>query len=288
MLKKLHGLHIFSLLCYIMLTAPLAQASFLESLFAPDAELWPRWQAHDPADQRTIDHSAWDGFLKKYTSLAQDGVVRVDYAGVTTDDINLLQQYIDSLTSTQITGFSRDQQFAYWVNLYNALTLATVLEHYPVESIRDIDLSTGFLADGPWAKKLVEIEDEPVSLDDIEHRILRPIWQDPRIHYAVNCASIGCPNLAQEAFTADNLERLLNAGAVAYVNHPRGISVDEALLTISSIYNWFADDFDRDGGILSHIRLYAEPALQQSLENAPTHRRFRYDWNLNSMAPASE
>ena len=104
---------------------------------------------------------------------------------------------------------SRDEQLAYWINLYNALTVKVILDHYPVKSILDIDISPGWFSIGPWGKKLVAVEGVEISLDDIEHRILRPIWRDPRIHYALNCAAVGCPNLLREAFTGATAEVLL-------------------------------------------------------------------------------
>ena len=166
------------------------------------------------------------------------------------------------------------EQQAYWINLYNALTVQVILDHYPVDSIRDIDISPGFFADGPWGKKLLVVDGEEVSLDDIEHRILRPIWQDLRIHYAVNCASIGCPNLQPEAFTAENADRLMDEGARAYIGHPRGASVDRGKLTVSSIYKWFKADFGgSDVGVIDHLQQFAEPELKAALAGGPADRQ---------------
>ena len=109
----------------------------------------------------------------------------------------------------------------YWINLYNAFTVHLILEHYPQDSI--VDIRYGFFDFGPWDEKLLQIEDEEVSLNDIEHRILRPIWKDPRLHYALNCASLGCPNLQPESFYPGNVESLLNSRARDYINHPRGL-----------------------------------------------------------------
>ncbi len=97
------------------------------------------------------------------------------------------------LAATSADRLRRAEQFPFWINLYNALTVKVVLDHYPVEIIRDIDISPGLFADGPWGKKLVTVEGEALSLDDIEHRILRPIWKDPRLHYVLNCAALGVP-----------------------------------------------------------------------------------------------
>jgi len=173
---------------------------------APKADLWERWLEHDPDSQLRVDHSIWDRIVANYTVRGPDEINYFDYAEVSDNDRSALQSYLQYLEQTPVSRLNRAVQKAYWINLYNALTIEVVLEHYPVESIRDIDISPGFFSDGPWKKKLVRIENQDVSLDDIEHRILRPIWQDPRIHYGVNCASIGCPNLQVRAFTAENVD----------------------------------------------------------------------------------
>jgi hypothetical protein len=157
-----------------------------------------------------------------------------------------------------------------------------VLSHYPVASIRDIDVSPGLFSDGPWDRALVTVAGEALTLNDIEHRILRPIWRDPRIHYAVNCASIGCPNLQAAPFTAENTEALLESAARSYVNSPRGVSFGETGLVVSSIYVWFQDDFgDNDAKVIAHIERYAEPELAERIRQAPRLSGHAYDWELN-------
>jgi len=252
---------------------------------APKADLWPRWTEHDSDSNETIDHSAWPRFIDQYRSMGPDGVARIDYAAVSSADRERLSDYVQSLTDEPISEYSRPVQFAYWVNLYNALTIDVVLDHYPVDTIRDIDISPGWLSDGPWGKKLVEIEGEELSLNDIEHRILRPIWEDPRIHYAVNCASIGCPNLQPVAFNADNSERLLARGARTHVNDPRGVAFVDGELVVSSIYSWFQADFGGDQqGVIDHLRAYADGDLAERLERRKGYDRHRYDWSLNDVA----
>ncbi len=167
----------------------------LESLFAPKAELWEKWTKHQSVSNPTVDHGVWDTFLKSYVSTHGDGVNRVAYGDVNKEDRQALDAYIRYMAAISVETLSRDDQLAYWINLYNTLTVKVVLTHYPVDTIRDIDISPGLFSDGPWDKKLIHIDGEAISLNDIEHRILRPIWRDPRIHYALNCASIGCPNL---------------------------------------------------------------------------------------------
>lgn len=267
-----------------LLAAPLVGLSGRRARAAPAAKLWPRWEAHDASSRATVDHATWDRFLKTYVSRHDDGVNRVDYGGVSQGDRAALERYLGVLAATPISTFNRPEQHAFWINLYNALTVQVVLDAYPVRSIRDIDISPGLFADGPWGKALVTIEGEAVALDDIEHRILRPIWRDPRIHYAVNCASIGCPNLRLEAVTAANAEGYLDAGARDYVNHPRGCSVTEGRLAVSSIYEWFQEDFGgSDAGVIEHLRRYAAPDLAAALADIERISDDDYDWALNDL-----
>ncbi len=249
---------------------------------APRSELWERWLANDPASTAAVDHRPWQALLDRYLVPSPDGINRFAYGQVSGDDRIALQAYIDGLAGVAVGRLNRRQQLAYWINLYNAVTVKVVLDNYPVASIRDIDISPGFFANGPWGRKLVEVEGEPLSLDDIEHRILRPIWRDPRIHYAVNCAALGCPNLAARAYTAENTEALLDAGARAYVNHPRGARVDDGRLKVSSLYVWYREDFGgSDAGVIAHLRRYAAPPLARKLAGIETIAGRGYDWKLN-------
>ena len=183
-----------------------------------------------------------------------------------------------------ISIHNRAEQKAYWINVYNALTIDVILARFPVASIRDINISPGFLARGPWGAKLFSVEGEKLSLDDIEHRILRPIWKDSRVHYAVNCASLGCPNLQPLAFTGENTESLLDKAAREFVNHPRGVAILNGRLRVSSIYVWFQEDFGRDAeDLMEHWQKYADPKLAESLEKYSGGLSHDYDWRLNGV-----
>jgi len=254
---------------------------------APKAELWAYWETHDPQSGEIIDHKPWEHFQLTHVYPGKDGIYRVDYDGVKKTARKSLNQYISALAEVKVTGLNRNEQLAYWINLYNALTVQVVLDAYPVSSIRDIDISPGIFADGPWGKSLVTIEKHEVSLDDIEHRILRPIWKDPRIHYVVNCASIGCPNLRGHAFRGDDLDRPMNEAAYAYINHPRGVRVEGGELVVSSIYDWFAEDFGgTEQGVIAHIRQYAKSSLKTSLQGFSSIDDYEYDWSLNDVNPS--
>lgn len=251
---------------------------------APKSELWEKWAAHDAQSTVVVDHSNWDRFLKTYVKDDPSGLNKVDYAGVSVADKKTLDDYVKTLAATSVLKLSRAQQQSYWINLYNALTVKVVLDHFPVKSIRDIDISPGLFSSGPWGKKLIEIAGEQVSLDDIEHRILRPIWKDPRIHYAVNCASVGCPDLSAQAYTAENTDMMLSANAVAYINSPRGVRVSGSDVIVSSIYDWFQADFDgTEKGVIAHLLPYATGDRKMALEKVSGISDYDYDWTLNGL-----
>ncbi len=255
----------------------------LPATAAPKAELWSRWEAHNPAGELRVDHEPWNHFLSTYIDTAHvSGINRVRYGAVSDVDREKLEEYVGALEKAPISQLRRDEQKAFWINLYNALTVRTILRHYPVESIRAIKISPGLFSSGPWGKKLAKVEGEEISLNDIEHRILRPLWRDNRVHYAVNCASLGCPDLLPEAFTAKNTDRLLEFAARAYVNHPRGAELKEGRLHLSSIYEWFEEDFGGGRqGVIDHLRQYAEEPLATGLKSFSGKMKDGYDWSLN-------
>jgi hypothetical protein len=265
---------VISLLALTAMTVPAAAQ--------PKPDLWPRWLAHDETSRLSIDHGPWQALLSRRVSLAADGVARFAYAETTRDEKAALKAYLAGLSRVAISGHARPEQRAYWINLYNALTVDLILDRFPVESIRDISISPGFFSVGPWGRKLIEVEGEVLSLDDIEHRILRPIWKDPRLHYALNCASLGCPNLQATAFAAANAEALLDAAAREFVNHPRAARMVNGRLVVSSIYVWFREDFGgTDDGVIRHLDAHADPPLKQALRSARSVSAHDYDWRLN-------
>jgi len=256
------------------LVLPLTGFMFLEKALAPKADLWPHWQAFDAASNVVIDHGPWDRFLKTYVTKGPGGVNRVPYGRVGKADRTGLERYLDGLKAAPVSRLNRNEQRAFWINLYNALTVQVILQSYPLASIRDLD--------DPWDRKRFEIDGKTLSLNDIEHRILRPIWRDPRIHYAVNCASIGCPDLQPVAFTAANGETLLDLGARNYVNHRRGARVEDGGLIVSKIYAWFTEDFGgSEESVIAHLRRLAKPALAKKLDGITAIEDYEYDWRLN-------
>lgn len=237
------------------------------------------------------DHRPWAELLQNWVvpSPSDDGAAPnfVDYGGLkaSTRDRAVLAAYIESLEAIDPATLPRDEQFAYWVNLYNALTVRVVVDHYPVASIRDISISPGLFSRGPWGKKLVRVAGRALSLDDIEHGILRPDFGDARVHYAVNCASWSCPDLAMEPYEGATLDTQLDAAARRYVNSPRGALIRNGRLTASSIYSWYKEDFGRtEAGILAELRKYAEPERAAALAKIVRVSSYDYDWSLNDAA----
>ncbi|MEX0807549.1 MAG: DUF547 domain-containing protein [Dongiaceae bacterium] len=250
---------------------------------APDANLWERWLPADAANPARIDHDPWNALLQRYRIIGTDGVARFAYRAVTFEDRDRLHRYIASLAALPIRQYRREAQFAYWVNLYNAVTVNLILDHYPVESILDIDISPGFFSDGPWEYPLVEVEGADVTLDDIQHRILRPIWRTPLIHYAVNRAANGSPNVASVAYTAENSSLLLVEGAAIYINDPRGARIDrDGDFVVSEIYDDYEDDFGgSEESVLAHLAQYGAERLRAILVGRDEIDDYRFDWRLN-------
>ncbi len=253
------------------------------------AQLTPRWVGPVGAEEADAATDVYDALLSRYVILGEDGVARVRYAAwaKNASDRDQLDAVITQLAGLRPSAMNEPAAFAFWSNLYNALTLRVVLEAYPVASIKDIK-STGTGLDlkawsGPWRTKLVAVEGSSMSLDDIEHDTMRPTFRDPRIHYAVNCASIGCPNLSARAWRPSTLEADLDAAARAYVNHPRGASVDKkGSLRVSSLYKWYREDFgSNDAGVIEHLRRYADEPLRGELEGVSRIAGNGYDWSLN-------
>jgi hypothetical protein len=241
------------------------------------------------SSSQAVDHSVWDRLLKTYVKPGGDGMNRVDYAAFKSGGHRGLKLYIGRLETINPRALDRAEQFALLANLYNAKTIDIVLDHYPVKSIKDISLGGGLFSaftGGPWKAKVTRLGGVELSLDDIEHGILRPIFKDPRVHYAVNCASVGCPNIGTEAFTSSKLNQQLDAAARAFVNHPRGATVQGATAAVSSIYTWFKADFGgEDRAVVAHLLKYASPALAEKLRAVSSISYQAYDWGLNVAKP---
>ncbi len=246
--------------------------------FATNTEFWKQ---SDEGNTKVIDHQPWQMVLEHYLiSNRPSKVNRFRYSEVSEKDKQSLKKYLSTLQAIDPRQYKKVEQMAYWINLYNALTVDLILDNYPVKSIKKTGES--FLSFGPWDDELVVIAKQRLSLNDIEHKILRPIWKDPRIHYVVNCASYGCPNLSAKVFTAANMDTLLDKAAYDYINHTRGVNFIKGKLIVSSIYHWYKEDFgDSDALLIKHLSHYAKPKLKQRLSKYQGVVDHQYDWRLN-------
>jgi hypothetical protein len=221
----------------------------------------------------TVDHGIYAGLLARHV---QDGIV--DYGGFKAEE-QLLDRYLDLLAAVDPRRLGPEEQFAFYVNAYNAWTIKLILTRYPgIRSIKE----AGSLLRSPWKKPLARINGEVLTLDEIEHDILRPRFRDPRVHVAVNCASKGCPPLMAEPFFGDRLEEQLEAAARGFINDPGYNRLEGDTLFVSKIFQWFGEDFDNDPA--AFVARYAEGELKQrldALQGPPRIRYLDYDWSLN-------
>lgn len=220
-------------------------------------------------------HAIWDQLLKAHVK--PNGLV--DYKGFIKDKAKL-EQYTKLLSANapDRKTWSKNQQLAYWINAYNAFTVTLIVDNYPVESIRDLGpkLKIPLIKD-VWHYKFFKIGGVDSSLDEIEHSILRKEFDEPRIHFAVNCASVSCPPLLNEAFMAEKIESQLTKVATTFINDPtrNKISADKA--EISSIFSWFKGDFTKKGSLIDFLNLYSKVKIKPSAKIS----HLNYDWNLN-------
>ena len=220
-----------------------------------------------------VDNSLYARLLNQYVN---QGVV--DYRGIKNEEM-ILDQYLKVLENTDSRKLSRSEQFAFYVNAYNAWTIKLILSAYPgLKSIKELG---GFLST-PWKKKIARIEGEVLTLDAIEHDILRKQFKDPRVHFAVNCASQGCPPLRPEPYQGNSLNRQLEEMTAAFLNDPSRNYLDGNTLYVSSIFKWFAEDFNND--VVGYFLKYARADLKKRLEDNRDKIKIKYleyDWSLN-------
>ncbi len=251
--------------------------------------------AHASYAQGGADHSyaAWDALLKKHVKWLPDNKQsRANYKGFAADrsELKAVLESFSKVTQTQFNAFSRAQQMAFLINAYNAFTVELILTQYPdLKSIKDL----GSFVQSAWKKKFFSLLGEQRHLDWIEHEQLRPKYQDPRVHGAVNCASIGCPALRNEAFTAPQLDAQMEDGMLRFMGDRTRNRYANGQAQVSSIFKWFGEDFTKGHkGFSSMDDVLAKYAVQ--LADSPADRAklaakgtalsfLDYDWSLNDL-----
>ena len=222
-----------------------------------------------------VDHSLWDELLKKYVSDHPSGISRFDYDGVTAADKARIEEYLAMLEQLDPRQMSMGTQKPYWLNLFNASLIWQVIDSEPETSIKEI--SSRVL----WRKKRLYISMQDVSLDIIEHGILRTNFDDPRIHFGITGGTLGSANILNTAYTQENVEELLEQNTRDFLNQPRGLSFDKGRPTLSTIFKWYSKDFGaRADDIKAFVAKYLSDEKKQLWNDA---RRFgySYDWGLN-------
>lgn len=243
----------------------------------PDAEAWEFWRG--AGNRADVSHGPWQSLLDEFVVRGADGINRVGYRAMNEKARERLKSYIQSLAAIDPRTLTGAAQQAYWINLYNALTVDVVLDYPRKKSI--LRMGRKLLALGPWDDSLIEIAGQKLTLNDIEHRILRPLFGDERVHFAVNCASLSCPDLANTAYTAGNLESLLDEQMHRYLGHPRGLRQTAGGFELSSIFDWYQVDFAADEKGLREWLAKRRPDLAAALRDKRKRITYEYDWKLN-------
>ena len=234
------------------------------------------------ASATAFDYSKFDQVLKAYV----DDQGLVDYNAMAKDP--RFQDTIESLKSVNTEKMTPNAQLAFWINAYNAVTLDKVIRWKPKKSVRETLIPGVWTSTKFFTSREHLVAGRQMSPDDIEHEILRKQFKDPRIHFAIVCASSSCPPLARFAFTAENVQRQLEAETRKYINSSRGVRIDRAenTLYLSKLFDWFDSDFEnKSGSVLAFIKPYLDEAAMAFLDRKPKISYIHYDWALNAKTP---
>ncbi|HEV8131661.1 MAG TPA: DUF547 domain-containing protein [Acidobacteriota bacterium] len=226
----------------------------------------------------SIDHTAFNSLLKHYV---KDGMV--DYAGLKKDE-SQLQRYLDQISTLDPQPYDRDELLALFINAYNATTLKLIVEHYPgIQSIRDIPSAKR------WHDRRWSVAGETLSIDEIENKVLRARFREPRIHFSIVCASIGCPPLRSEAYRGKDINQQLDSQARLFNQSDQFVKLQGNTLWLSSIYDWYSADFKSVAGtVLEFVARYAQTDVKEAIAkrgNDLQMKYLNYDWNLNEQKP---
>ena len=237
---------------------------------------------HTPSAATGFDHSLFDQVLKAYVN--NQG--RVDYNGIAKNQP--FKAYMESLEKAQVESMSRDGQLAFWLNAYNAVTIDKVIKWKPKKSVRETFVPGIWTGTKFFTSREHTVAGRDLSPDDIEHEILRKQFKDPRIHFAIICASSSCPPMPRFAYTEENVQAKLEDETRKYINSERGTQTDSAknVLHLSKLFDWFAGDFEsKSGSVQDFIKPYLNESALAFVEKEPKIKYIHYDWALNAQEP---
>lgn len=233
---------------------------------------------------KAMDFSDWDSLSKKYVApktIAGVPLTAVAYKDLKKDPsfkqllVKLEQFHLDELKT-------REDKFSFWINVYNIMAVKMILDHYPIESIKD----AGSLFQSVWKKDVGIVAGKQRTLEEIEHQILRKMGE-PRIHAAIVCASVSCPDLRRGAYTAEGLGAQLDEQMKKFLSNPqKGMRIDtkQGRLYLSSIFDWFEEDFESKGGVVAFISDYVSKDQREILQNPNLKIKYlNYNWDLNEL-----
>ncbi|KYG81441.1 hypothetical protein MB14_12660 [Roseivirga ehrenbergii] len=219
-------------------------------------------------------HQVWDELLKEYVN--EYGFI--DYKGIISEKVKF-ESYLELLSNNPpANSWNKSEKLAYWINVYNAFTVKLIIDNYPIESIKDLNPTLSIpTVHTVWTKDFFKIGEEDFNLDRVEHKILRVEFEEPRIHFAINCASFSCPVLRPEAFKAEKIERQLEEQARAFINDSQRNKITKDKVELSKIFSWFGGDFKKDQSLIQFLNKYSEVKIN---DNAAVDF-MDYQWSLN-------
>lgn len=264
-----------SLKISILLVSVISSMAFCHRALANiKTSYWPVWDKSNESNYSSINHRAFDQFLTTYVvSNHPSGINRFRYADVERSDKKKLHNYIKHMAKLDPRDYSRIEQKAYWLNLYNALTIQRILQSYPIKSLAKSSIKR---------KHLIKVDGIKLSLADIENRILRPIWQDHKVIFGLSCATLGCPNIQSQAYTARNMSKLLRKSAREFINHPRGLEFDRRSMQASRIFDWYSADFGDNKKLIKLFAHYADDNKALYLLGFKGDINYAYDARINA------
>lgn len=258
-------LYIATITFFILASAKMVNAYPVKNQEGLPSLLLETKTAKDTLHKEVFDHSGFHALLQK--NVSPDG--NVNYT-VFKQDRTVLRMYLNALSrKTPTDSWSKQEKLAYWINAYNAMTIDLIIRNQPINSIKDIK--------NPWKQSLWKLGEAMYNLDEIEHQILRKM-DDPRIHFAINCASFSCPILLNEAFTANSVDAQLDTLTKRFVNDTKRNTITPKAITISKIFKWFSKDFKKNQTLIEFLNTYAAITINRNA----TINYMDYNWELNN------
>lgn len=261
---------------------------FMDVNAAPKAEIIEFWDDSEPLSTMQVNHDAWQEILTAYVDDQHpSGINRFDYSAVTASDAGKLKDYLVASQKLEPRQLNSNEAKAYWINMFNAILVDQIVDTYQSGSSRAVKrLLNGGIRSSGWGKDVAEILTKNISLNDIEHGILRPIWKDLRIHFAISASTVGSASIQKTAFNGNNIEELLEKARVEFFQHSRSVRVDGKRVVLNSVFDWYASDFaPNKRALLAYIRENVSEEKRQLMQD---RSKIRYDYNWDLNAPEAE